>query len=912
MADKRPLWESDPEAAFAEASRRVEQAKIEGEDSLDFSVLRALERLPTALSGLTKLTWLYLYGTQVTDISPLAGLTGLQRLYFYGPQVTDISPLAGLTGLQKLDLNGPQVTDISPLVGLTGLQELDLRETQVTDISPLSGLTGLQRLNLRETQVTDISPLSGLTRLQRLNLNGTEVTDLRPLRGLVQLANTNVFFSLRFKDSLATQEDAKLAKIAAIKDNKKRVEALFAYLDTLPPWPEPLEEEDAKERWEKEPVAAFEEARRRVEKASAKDEEFLDLSDLRALKRLPPALSNLKGLQRFHLKGTQVTDISPLSALTGLQELYLRGTQVADISPLSGLTRLQVLSLGETQVSDISPLSGLTGLESLDLDRTQITNISPLSGLERLQELYLEGAQVANISPLSVLMGLERLHLEKMQITDISPLSGLTRLQLLNLSRTQVADISPLSGLTGLVSLDLSRTQVTDIGTLLGFTGLQGLALSRTQVSDISSLLNLIELAWLNLNGTQVKDLRPLRGLTKLAQEARFFGLHFEDSLATKKDAELAKIATIKSNKERFEALFAYLDTLSSWPEPLEEEKDEALDKITAPEQLPSGNRAGVKADGRIGFVAQPLDELSPQAKAHLQELIAELEELIALCQSKNDNTTPFLTEILQNYCEALRPQEGLLDAGLIFRSAKKLRREDRIEQENIRREKAGDQRAEPKYKPDIGAGLHDLVGDHNIFALVVPSLAEKDRAALDPALQLKAGMKEAALKLIEAMVQSDMGFDPEIAELKEDLDKDDPENEPLKRDQRFSVASVYNAVTAHLVRVWRETRREVKALAETPEAKQMFWDTMSGTASAAVIYAIASPVVAPVIPYIFLIRNEEIILKFLALHPVGDLPADLIKRHNILLKKTKMLWDKKVETPKKDENREGADDKDQ
>ena len=39
-------------------------------------------------------TTLSLYGTGVTDLSPLAGMTGMTTLSLYGTRVTDLSPLA--------------------------------------------------------------------------------------------------------------------------------------------------------------------------------------------------------------------------------------------------------------------------------------------------------------------------------------------------------------------------------------------------------------------------------------------------------------------------------------------------------------------------------------------------------------------------------------------------------------------------------------------------------------------------------------------------------------------------------------------------------------------------------------------------------------------------------------------------
>ena len=127
--------------AYAEAERRIAEARENGQKELDLEI-----------PGLTK-------------IPPLAGLTTLQSLNLMSTKVSDLSPLPGLTALQSLDLRSTQVSDLSPLAGLTALQSLNFTNTQVSDLSPLTGLNALQSLNLWDTQVSDLSPLAGLTAL---------------------------------------------------------------------------------------------------------------------------------------------------------------------------------------------------------------------------------------------------------------------------------------------------------------------------------------------------------------------------------------------------------------------------------------------------------------------------------------------------------------------------------------------------------------------------------------------------------------------------------------------------------------------------------------------------------------------------------------------------------------------------
>ena len=65
------LWQTDEDAAFAEARRRI----AEDGPELNFSDLTALRTLPPEIAGLTGLQALILVSTGVTDLAPLAGLT---------------------------------------------------------------------------------------------------------------------------------------------------------------------------------------------------------------------------------------------------------------------------------------------------------------------------------------------------------------------------------------------------------------------------------------------------------------------------------------------------------------------------------------------------------------------------------------------------------------------------------------------------------------------------------------------------------------------------------------------------------------------------------------------------------------------------------------------------------------------
>ena len=213
-----PLANSAAEKAYEAAVKEIRRVKQAGETTLDLSDerYRALDRIP----------------------QDIAALTALQRLTLNQTAVSDLTPLAALTALQTLGLNRTAVSDLAPLASLTALQVLTLDQTAVSDLAPLAKLTALQRLYLLQTAVSDLAPLAGLADLEDLALDGCQVADLRPIRGHAKLG-TNHSPGLSFHDTPASRSDGTLARLAEIEDTKDRARATLAYLNTLPPWPEP-------------------------------------------------------------------------------------------------------------------------------------------------------------------------------------------------------------------------------------------------------------------------------------------------------------------------------------------------------------------------------------------------------------------------------------------------------------------------------------------------------------------------------------------------------------------------------------------------------------------------------------------------------------------------------------------------
>lgn len=110
----------DKLAAYEEAVRRVEAARLNDAKGLFLADLTSLDKIPP-MGVLTELRGLNLANTLVSDLSPLRDLPWLRGLNLYETLVADISPLRELTKIRFLRLDGTLVSDLSPLANTVTL-----------------------------------------------------------------------------------------------------------------------------------------------------------------------------------------------------------------------------------------------------------------------------------------------------------------------------------------------------------------------------------------------------------------------------------------------------------------------------------------------------------------------------------------------------------------------------------------------------------------------------------------------------------------------------------------------------------------------------------------------------------------------------------------------------------------------
>lgn len=347
--------------------------------------------LPTTITNLTELKYLYIYGgsgtLKVTLPANIGNLTKLETLYVPihadGSIPTSIGNLKNLT---RLELNSGNLTGIIPAtIGeLINLKTLDLSKNKLTGSIPsvFANLTNLTEVYLAENQLSGALPdnIGNLKELTILTLNDNKLSGNLPgsLGNCTKLTRFNVYNN-QFTGEIPTSL-ANLSQIKALNFSNNKFSSLPAETD----------------KW-----ANLEE---------------LDVSNnlLTSLPGTINLLTNLKSLLAANNKiSTLPENFGFLPSLRAIDLSFNNLTEFPDA--LCQLTRLESVNFRKNKIKEFPPSINLMAptVSSLVLDSNEISGKLPKELLEN-----------GKISPL--LLGWNRFTFE-----DI-PVSGKLKSQIYN------------------------------------------------------------------------------------------------------------------------------------------------------------------------------------------------------------------------------------------------------------------------------------------------------------------------------------------------------------------------------------------------------------------------------------------------------------------------------------------------
>lgn len=126
-------------------------------------------------ANLDKLTTLWSYDNNISDVTGIDELTNLQYIYLEDTSVSDLSPVWNLSKLNNLNISwGGKISSIDGIKSLAQLEYLNLSGQRIKDISDLLSLSKLRFVELEENFL-DLSDSKIQSDISTLRANGTVV-----------------------------------------------------------------------------------------------------------------------------------------------------------------------------------------------------------------------------------------------------------------------------------------------------------------------------------------------------------------------------------------------------------------------------------------------------------------------------------------------------------------------------------------------------------------------------------------------------------------------------------------------------------------------------------------------------------------------------------------------------------------
>lgn len=166
----------------------------------------------SAVSEMKGLHDLRIVKTKVSAVPDVSGLSKLSSLWLYDCEVIDTSGLNGNTSISYLQLDGNSITALTDIITLSNLKTLWLGENAITDLQGIGSLSQLETLALDSNQIVSIESLATLDAVKYVAIFSNPVTDITPLLEMDAL-----------EEVLVTEDKSMDETVAALKAKNVKV-----------------------------------------------------------------------------------------------------------------------------------------------------------------------------------------------------------------------------------------------------------------------------------------------------------------------------------------------------------------------------------------------------------------------------------------------------------------------------------------------------------------------------------------------------------------------------------------------------------------------------------------------------------------------------------------------------------------
>lgn len=129
---------------------------------------------------LTKLV-LHSWSTELEDVIGELDADSLKELTIYAYQHNSLEPLEGLTGLTFLDLYDSNLISLEGVENFPKLQRLVIGRTDVTDLSPLEALPEILGIDVEDAAVMDFTPIKNMKTLLNIGCDEVQLEEINKI-----------------------------------------------------------------------------------------------------------------------------------------------------------------------------------------------------------------------------------------------------------------------------------------------------------------------------------------------------------------------------------------------------------------------------------------------------------------------------------------------------------------------------------------------------------------------------------------------------------------------------------------------------------------------------------------------------------------------------------------------------------
>ncbi|MCC2548489.1 hypothetical protein LJY25_18725 [Hymenobacter sp. BT175] len=254
-----------------------------------------------------------LFKEGVKDFSPLYALRGLKKLIIKNKNLINLSFLSSMTDLNELVIESDSVKSFVELAACQQLVKVTIKSNSLVDLGFAVSLGTLNTLFVTTNKELNLEPLAQCKGLIMLNILDANIKSFETIASLQELSSLGLVRAT--VDSFKLRKQLRNLKRFTFTGSNQKFE--MGFLDKLPKTLEDLSIENIDD----------------INKVSI--------------------LSSFVRLKKLSIEKSRIGDLKFTKNLIDLEQISIRGTSISDISPLLKLPKLNFLFIWDIDIQNV-------------------------------------------------------------------------------------------------------------------------------------------------------------------------------------------------------------------------------------------------------------------------------------------------------------------------------------------------------------------------------------------------------------------------------------------------------------------------------------------------------------------------------------------------------------------------------